>query len=71
MAGPVRPGQHGYLLFEDPDSEENQQLADGPTLGRLLAATGVPVLVLNACRSAFAEAPPARDRSRPATACRG
>jgi hypothetical protein len=61
VAGPVRPGQHGYLLFEDPDSAENQQLADGPTLGRLLAATGVPVLVLNACRSAYAEAldPPA------------
>jgi hypothetical protein len=52
----VRPGQHGYLLFEDPKSEENQQLVDGPTLGRLLIATGVPVLVLNACRSAYAEA---------------
>jgi len=56
VAGPVRPGQHGYLLFEDPDSAENQQLADGPALGRLLTDTGVPVLVLNACRSAFAEA---------------
>jgi tetratricopeptide (TPR) repeat protein len=56
VAGPVRPGQHGYLLFEDPDSEENQQLVDGPTLGRLLTSTGVPVLVMNACRSAFAEA---------------
>ncbi len=55
-AGPVRAGQHGYLLFEDPDSKENQQLADGPTLGRLLTDTGVPVLVLNACRSAYAEA---------------
>ena len=61
VAGPARPGQHGYLLFEDPGSEENQQLADGPTLGRLLAATGVPVLVLNACRSAYTEA-----RDRPA-----
>ncbi|HEV3294708.1 MAG TPA: CHAT domain-containing protein, partial [Streptosporangiaceae bacterium] len=56
VAGPVRAGQHGYLLFEDPDSQENQQLADGPTLGRLLADTGVPVLVLNACRSAYSEA---------------
>jgi tetratricopeptide (TPR) repeat protein len=56
VAGPVRPGQHGYLLFEDPDSQDNQQLADGPTLGRLLVATGVPVLVLNACRSAYTEA---------------
>jgi tetratricopeptide (TPR) repeat protein len=64
VAGPVRAGQHGYLLFEDPASnenqpladKENQQLVDGPTLGRLLAATGVPVLVLNACRSAYTEA---------------
>jgi tetratricopeptide (TPR) repeat protein len=55
-AGPVRTGQHGYLLFEDPDSTENQQLVDGPTLGRLLTDTGVPVLVLNACRSAYTEA---------------
>jgi len=53
---PVRSGQHGYLLFEDPGSEQNQQFVDGPTLGRLLTETGVPVLVLNACRSAYAEA---------------
>jgi hypothetical protein len=56
LVAPVRPGQHGYLEFEDPGSVENMQLADGPTLGRLLTATGVPVLVLNACRSAYAEA---------------
>ncbi len=35
-----------------PGPPTNQQFADGPTLGRLLTATGVPVLVLNACRSA-------------------
>ncbi len=57
VVGPVRPGSHGYLLFEDPNGEENQQLVDGPTFGRLLAATGVPVAVLNACRSAYTEAP--------------
>src|SRR5262249_10179477 len=56
VAGPVRPGQHGYLLFEDPTSNKNQCLVDGPPLGRLLTATGVPVLVLNACRSAYTEA---------------
>jgi tetratricopeptide (TPR) repeat protein len=56
-AGPVRDGEHGYLVFEHPESKENQQLVDGPALGRLLAATGVPVLVLNACRSAYSEAP--------------
>ena len=31
-------------------------MVDGPTLGRLLTDTGVPVLVLNACRSAYTEA---------------
>jgi tetratricopeptide (TPR) repeat protein len=56
VAGPVRPGQHGYLLFEHPDTAQNQQLVDGPALGRLLVETGVPVLVLNACRSAYTEA---------------
>jgi CHAT domain len=62
VAGPVRAGQHGYLLFEYPkdtkdwQAKENQQLVDGPTLGRLLTATEVPVLVLNACRSAHTEA---------------
>lgn len=58
VAGPVRAGEHGYLIFEDPDGPANQQLVGGPTLGRLLAATGVPVLVLNACRSAYTEASP-------------
>jgi tetratricopeptide (TPR) repeat protein len=55
-AGPVRDGPHGYLLFENPSDEANRQYVDGPSLGRLLAATGVPVLVLNACRSAYADA---------------
>ena len=63
VAGPVRSGQHGYLLFEDAASEKNQQLVDGPTLGRLLMAAGVPVLVLNTCRSDYAEA-----RDQPAEA---
>lgn len=57
LAAPARPGRHGYLLFEKPDSGFNQQLVDGPTLAGLLVATQVPVLVLNACRSAYAEAP--------------
>ena len=56
LAAPARPGQHAYLVFEDPDSADTQQLVDGPTLGRLLTDTGVPVLVLNACRSAYGEA---------------
>jgi nucleoside phosphorylase len=57
LSGP-RAGSHGYLLFEDPQTEDNLKLVDGPALGKLLKETGVPVLVLNACRSAHAEAPP-------------
>ena len=69
--GRCGPGQHGYLLFEDPKSDQNRCLVDGPALGRLLADTGVPVLVLNACRSAYSEAlrqPGGPTRGRP---CRG
>lgn len=57
-----RSGRHGYLVFENPAVEENLQLVDGPSLGNLLAETDVPVLVLNACRSAHAE-PPATPES--------
>jgi tetratricopeptide (TPR) repeat protein len=56
LLSPLREGMHGYLLFEDPTADDNQQLVDGPALGALLARTGVGVLVLNACRSAYAEA---------------
>ena len=52
-----RPGQHGYLLFENPLRSQNMELIDGPRLGRLLRESGVPVLVLNACRSAHADPP--------------
>lgn len=52
-----RSGAHGYLVFEDPSTKDNEHFVDGPTLGALLARTGVSVLVLNACRSAYAEAP--------------
>jgi len=52
-----RAGAHGYLLFENPQHEENAQFVDGPALGKLLVETEVPVLVLNACRSAHADAP--------------
>jgi len=57
--GTPRAGKHGYLLFENPQVAENAQLVDGPALGKLLSETGVPVLMLNACQSAFAEAPTA------------
>ncbi len=50
-----RTGRHGFLLFENPQHPENVALIDGPTLGNLLAETDVPVLLLNACRSAHAD----------------
>jgi tetratricopeptide (TPR) repeat protein len=50
-----RPGAHGYLLFEEPGALGNVRYVDGPELGDLLVQAGVPVLVLNACRSAHAE----------------
>jgi tetratricopeptide (TPR) repeat protein len=50
-----RGGAHGYLLFEELDAPNNLRYVNGPELGDLLVQTGVPVLVLNACRSAHAE----------------
>lgn len=58
LASPARPGAHGYLLFENPAVPGNAQLVDGPALANLLTDAGVPVLTLNACRSALAEAGP-------------
>jgi len=49
------PGHHGYLVFENPIAATNTRLTDGGEIGRLLVETQVPVLVLNACRSAHAE----------------
>ncbi|MES1241351.1 MAG: tetratricopeptide repeat protein [Acidobacteriota bacterium] len=54
----TRAGKHGYLLFENPQLEDNSQLVDGTSLGQLLRKTGVSVLVLNACRSAHTEPAP-------------
>jgi tetratricopeptide (TPR) repeat protein len=49
-------GPRGFLAFEDPANEKNSKFVDGLRLGALLRDEGVPVLVLNACQSAFAEA---------------
>lgn len=51
-----RPGMHGYLAFENGMADDNVEFVSGLDLGRLLVETNVPVLVLNACRSAHAEA---------------
>ena len=55
MVSTPRPGAHGYIVFENPKLGDNMQYVDGPSLGKLLTETDVPVLVLNACRSAHAD----------------
>src|SRR5262249_47832394 len=50
-----RKGKQGVIAFERSGSKNNQELVDGQQLGALLAEMEVPVLVLNACRSAHAE----------------
>ncbi|MFT5322815.1 MAG: tetratricopeptide (TPR) repeat protein, partial [Planctomycetaceae bacterium] len=50
-------GKHGFLLFEKPGDDTNVELISGSKLGELLVTNDVPLLVLNACRSAHAEAP--------------
>ena len=58
LVSPARRGAHGYLLFENSQLAGHTQLVDGPALGNLLADSGVGLLVLNACRSAQADAHP-------------
>jgi hypothetical protein len=53
--GDPRTGAHGYLVFEDPSHPDNLRPVDGPSLGDLMVQNHVPVLVLNACRSAHAD----------------
>jgi len=50
MAGP-----QGFLLFESDNADHRQELVHGSRLGTLLVESDVPLLVLNACRSAHAE----------------
>jgi tetratricopeptide (TPR) repeat protein len=59
-----REGSRGYLAFENPQGRYNLRLVDGPELGALLVETGVPLLVLNACRSAHAEPPATPEEAR-------
>jgi hypothetical protein len=61
-------GPRGFLAFEDPANPANSKFVDGFRLGALLKASSVPVLVLNACQSAFAEAPATPDEAKPEAA---
>ena len=55
VLGGENAGEHGFLFFENPQTPNNYELVGGPELGALLVETDVPVLALNACRSAHAE----------------
>jgi hypothetical protein len=61
-------GPCGYLAFEDPDGKTGSQFVDGFALGGLLRDAGVPILILNACQSAFAEARAKPNEYAPETA---
>jgi len=50
-----REGSHGYLLFENAKADENIEVVDGSSLGNLMVETDTPVLILNACQSAYVE----------------
>lgn len=49
----------GYLVFENEAFQTRAEFIHGTLIGELLAATDVPVLVINACRSAHEEPPDA------------
>jgi hypothetical protein len=49
-------GPRGFLVFEDPGAKSRSKCVDGSAIGGLLRDAGVPILILNACQSAFAEA---------------
>lgn len=56
--------RRGYLIFENPTYHGNVELVHGALLGKILLETGVSLLVVNACRSAHADPPPAPDEAR-------
>ena len=57
-------GPQGFLLFESDTTTNRRELVHGTRLGELLVQTNVPLLVLNACRSAHA-APAEADDVQP------
>jgi tetratricopeptide (TPR) repeat protein len=61
-------GPRGYLMFEDPDSKDRIRPVDGAQVGGLLRDAGAPILILNACQSAFAEAKSQPNEDAPASA---
>jgi tetratricopeptide (TPR) repeat protein len=57
FSGQPPKNPRGYLAFENPQFRGKSELVHGALIGKMLAETGVPMLVLNACRSAHAEVP--------------
>jgi tetratricopeptide (TPR) repeat protein len=47
--------KRGYLMFEDPDRQGIPDPIDGSRFAEMLVEHGVPVVLLNACRSARSE----------------
>lgn len=60
----------GYLAFENVGLRNNTQFINGTVVGKILAETGVSILVLNACRSAHVE-PPQKPVPTPTTSLTG
>jgi hypothetical protein len=58
-------GPCGYLAFEDPNRKTRNKFVDGFAIGGLLRDAGVPILILNACQSAFADAKPQPNQDAP------
>jgi hypothetical protein len=50
-------GLPGGIVFEDSTNPDNAEIVNAQEVGQLLADSNVPILVLNACRSAFSEPP--------------
>lgn len=55
FAGPSSGVKRGYLMFEDAEMAGMPDPVDGDRLGQLLSQYGVPIVLLNACRSARVE----------------
>src|ERR1039457_2392659 len=56
-------GLSGKVFFESPGLGRNAQAVNAATFGKLLPETRVPLLILNACRSAASEPPEQPDKA--------
>ncbi|MAF12224.1 hypothetical protein CMK11_17395 [Candidatus Poribacteria bacterium] len=58
-------GNRGYLVFENAGIDAIPRMVDGNELGALLHDTGVPILILNACRSDRSDGSARSDATEP------